>query len=213
MARLAEIALMSLLVIGAAWEASAEATELKQFVSFESLRCDGNGHAFKTIENQSERQCFRKCKKKKRCNAVTYNSKKEKCFMYKKCKDGYEFNRQNIDDFSSAMRVNSETKYGGTFRSNEGRIFSCDYDEIVRIPGIDSPYQDYPDGCRNVGSYFNGAAMDKCQECCDKVKGCRVAQIWCELSDDYCLCSLFADCNKLSPNKNVWMTIKDRPTK
>ena len=213
MARLLQIALLILFVIGAAWEASAEATEMRKFVSYESLRCDGNGKAFRILSKQSERQCFRKCKKKKKCNAVTYNSNKRKCFMYKECEDGFEFNRKNIDDFSSAMRVDPETKYGGPFRSNEGRRFECHPDEVVYIPGIESK-DDYPEGCRHsVGTYANGAAMEKCQMCCNKVTGCKVAEIWCELSEDNCHCYLFADCNKLAPNQNVWMTMKDRPTK
>ena len=99
--------------------------------------------------------------------------------MYKECEDGYEHNRKNIADFSSAMRVDPETKYGGRFYAIDGRRFGCA--ESVSIPGFES-WMDYPEDCR-YSKPSNGNpnanppipnANERCQDCCNRVPGCRV---------------------------------------
>ena len=199
------LALLCCLLACLAEEAVA-ITQLKKFVSIDNVRCDANNKVWRIYKDLSEKACFRKCKKKRKCNLASYNKKKERCNIFKECEDGLLW--KNEEDWSTSGRVGKNGYWVppkiSEDKPNLRRTFLCGGD------GEGIPEDVMLDSCEDHGRNWD---LDKCMECCDKVDGCKVATVSAEWSEDWFWCHLATDCSRLYVRQGFQgVRIKDRPT-
>ena len=85
-----------------------EGTPVKNFVSFDGVRCDANSGARKVFKGVTEKSCFNRCRKRKWCTEASYRANKDRCNLFDKdgC-DSLEFR----GGFRTAGRVHKKTGY------------------------------------------------------------------------------------------------------